>query len=299
MQLVVNAEHAGGHLVEALENLVHAEVHNGANAVHDHRGNAHLQNGGDDLPVGLHKLHTELHLGIVAQIQVDAQHRAGALADDRRHGGTGHAHLGHAPPAVDEHGVENDVDDGAGTLEDHGLHGPAGGLEQPLAEDLDENANGEDAADAGIGNAALNGFRHGGLHGVVGPDTEEAEEHKQRRSYQRQKYALARSPVDALLILPAQALAQQRIDAHANTHGKADLHILHRECQRKRRDRTLGHLGHIHTVHNIIKRLDQHGNDHRQGHIYQQLSHRHNAHFVLLQRLFLHNVLLSILSDSS
>ena len=40
MQLVVNAEHAGGHLVEALEDLVHAEVHDRADAVH-HDGTNH------------------------------------------------------------------------------------------------------------------------------------------------------------------------------------------------------------------------------------------------------------------
>ena len=100
------------------------------------------------------------------------------LTYDRGIGGSLYAHCGETAESVYQNGVENDVDDGAGALENHGLRGPAGGLEQPLAEDLDKNANGEDAADAGIGNAALNGLRHGGLHGEVGPGSEDAKEHE-------------------------------------------------------------------------------------------------------------------------
>ena len=267
--------------MEALEDLVDAEVHHGADAVHNDGGNAHLQHRPDGLPAGTHIPDVQMDLRVVPQIHIDAQHRAYGLAQHGGHRRAGNAHLGHAPPAVDKHRVQNDVDDGAGALEDHGLEGPARSLKQPLAEDLDEHTGCEDAADAGIGNAALHSLGYGGLHLVVRPDPENAEEHKQRRGDQRQEYAVARGPVGTLLVLAAQALGQQGVHAYANAHPKSDLQILHGKGQAQSRHRALGNLGHIDAVYGIVQGLDQHGNDHGQGHVHQQFSHRHRAHFVV------------------
>ena len=187
-----------------------------------------------------------------------------------------------------QHGVQDDVDDGAGGLDDHGLGGPAGGLEQPLAEHLDKDTHRQQAADAGIGDASLHGLRHGGLHLIVGPNAEAAEKHENGGGNAHEQKALTGCPVGGFLILAAQALGQQGVYAHTDAHGKTDLHILHRKGQAQGGHRAFGHLGNIDAVHDVVKGLHQHGNDHRQGHVDQKLSNGHYAHFVLSYGFCLH-----------
>ena len=155
-------------------------------------------------------------------------------------------------------------------------------MQQPLAEDLQKGACHKQAADPGIGDAALYGGSHIGLHGVIGADTENAEKHEQSRDNGHHHQAVSGGFVHRLLVPLSQALAQQGVDTHAHTHGKADLQILNGEGQGQGRYRTVRDLGHINAVHHIIKGLHQHGKGHRQRHIGQQLSHRHGAHFVFL-----------------
>ena len=96
------------------------------------------------------------------------------------------------------------------------------------------------------------------LHLIVGPNTQEAEDHENGRGDQRQENAVAGSAIRTGLVALAQGLAQQGVDTHANTDGKADLHILHRKCQAQSRDRRLAVAGDINAVHHIVKCLDQH-----------------------------------------
>ena len=74
----------------------------------------------------------ELHLGITFEIEEPDQHSGHPLTNDGGHRRAGNAHGRRAEPAVDQNGVENDVDDGSGALGYHGIKGPAGGLQQPL-----------------------------------------------------------------------------------------------------------------------------------------------------------------------
>ena len=182
---------------------------------------------------------------------------------------------------MDKDGVQDNIQDRAGKLNKHGLEGPSGGLEQPLTEDLGKNTYRKDTADAGVGNAALHRLPDAGLHLIIGPYSKEAEQHKNRRTHQRQKDALSCRPVSGFLILPPQTLGQQGVDTDTHAHGKANLHILHREGQGQGRHGTLRHLGHIHAIHNVVQRLHQHRNNHWKRHVDQQLPHGHNAHFVL------------------
>ena len=282
LQLIVDAEHAGGGFLEALENLVHAEVHHGADAVHDQRGDAHGQNGIHGFLPGPQIGQAQHHVRVPLDIEVDAGGRSDPLADDCGHSRTGDAHGGKPKSAVDEDGIQNDVDHRTGDLGDHGVHRSAGGLKQPLPQNLGKAADGEDAANADVGGAALHGFRHSGLHFKIGPGTEETKEHKQRHGDQRQQDAVSGSVVGGLLVFLPQAFGQQGVDAHRNTHGEADLHILHRESQGQGGDGAFGHLRYIDAVHHIVKRLNHHGDDHGQGHVIEQLPNGHDPHFVFL-----------------
>ncbi len=282
LKLEVNAEHAGGSLVEALQYLDPAEDHDGEHAVHDDGGNTHRQDGAHDPAVQPEVAVAEGDIVVIACVQVHAHDSAAPLTDDGGDGGAGGAHGGQTEPAEDEHGIQQNVDDGAGGLSDHALNGAAGGLEQTLSQNLGEGAHSENAADAGVLDAVLHGLRHVGLHLIVGTDAEEAEEHKDHGDNGHQDKAVAGGAVDGLLIMLAQALAEQGVDTDADTDAEADLHILHREGQGQGRHGALRNLSHVDAVHHVVQGLHQHGDNHGHCHVGQQLAHGHDAHFVLL-----------------
>ena len=168
------------------------------------------------------------------------------------------------------------------------MEGTAGGLKEPLAQDLNEDTKAKDAANRSIDDAALHGLSHIRLHLEIGTGTENAEKQEHHGSDQHQQDAVAGGAVSGLLIPFAQAFAEQRVDTDTDTHGKADLQVLHRERQGKGRDGALRDPGHIDAVHHIIECLDQHGYHHRQRHIHQQFADGHDAHLILFQSILFH-----------
>ena len=168
------------------------------------------------------------------------------------------------------------------------MHRPPRGLKQPLPQNLKEHTHGKNTADPGIGNAAFHSLRNLRLHGKIPADAEQTEEHEQHHGNQLKKNSVSRRAIRGLLILLPQALGQQAVYTNTQSHREAHLQILHREGQRQGGNRAFGHLGHIDTVHNIIQRLNQHGNNHGQGHIHQELRYGHHAHLVFCQGFRFH-----------
>ena len=64
----------------------------------------------------------------MAQVAVQVQKPADDLTNYRGPGGAGHLQPGQAEVAENQNGVQNDVDNGPGSLTEHGVKGPAGGL---------------------------------------------------------------------------------------------------------------------------------------------------------------------------
>ena len=195
-------------------------------------------------------------------------------------------HGGQTEPAEDKDRVEQDVEQGAGGLQHHGEHAPAGGLEQPLAEDLGETACGEDAADGKIGAAALDGLCHIRLHFKVRSCAENAEQAEGGRKHKHEEQAVSRGQIGVLCIPLAEGAAEQGVDADGGADAAADDQILHRECQTQRRDGGFADVGNVDAVDDVIERLHQHGEDERKRHVHQQPCDRHGAHFVFLMNLF-------------
>ena len=288
LELEVNAEYTGAGLSEALKNLVHAEIHHGADTVHHDGGNTYRENRTDGGSSGLQVLKAKLNILVMLQVEDNYQQSTCPLADHRSYRRTGDAHGGNAKPAVDEDGVQNDIHHSAQALGNHGVEGAAGGLEQPLAHNLHKDAQAENAADGSIDDASLHSLLHIGLHLKIRTGAEDAEQQEQGRGDQHQGDTVAGSITHRLLVLLSQALAQQRVHAYADAHGEANLQVLHRECQGQRRDGTLGNLGYIDAVHHIVKRLHQHGNDNGQRHVQQQLANGHNAHLIFFHFVHTH-----------
>ena len=287
LELEVDAEDAGGGLGEALEDLVDTEVHDGADAHHDDGGDAHIQDGADHIAVRLQVAAAELlELPVVLQIQRHGEDGGEPLADDGGEGCTGDAHGGQAEPAEDQDGVEDDVGDSAHGLGDHGLEGVAAGLQQPLEEDLNEDADGADGDDGQIDAAALQGLGDGGLGGKEGAGEEQSEDHEQGGEQAGKPHAVAGGAVGALVVLLTQGFRQQGVDAHAHAGGAADEQVLDGEGQTQGGDRGLGDPGDIDAVHDVVKRLNQHGDHQGQRHVDQQLADGPGAHLVALGKGF-------------
>ena len=81
---------------------------------------------------------------------------------------------------MDQNGVEDDVDNSTGGLGDHGVHGTAGGLQQTLAQNADEYTKRKDTADRRVGDTGFHSLGNGGLHLIIGANTEETEEHEKK-----------------------------------------------------------------------------------------------------------------------
>ena len=289
LELVVDGEHAGGGLAHAFkthEDLVHGEVHHGADGVHDNGGDTHGQNGFENIRAGYDGLQGEVDIGVVLQIEEQGQQRGGKLTGHGGDGSAGGAHGGDAQElhTENEHRVQKDVDDGAQTLGDHGVGGAAGGLKHPLEEDLKENAGGEQGADPGIGNAAFQDLCRCVLHHIIRLSTEQTEEDKQGGGYQTQENAVSGYPVSPLTVAFAQGFGQHGVDTHTDTDAKADLDVLYGECQTQGGNGGFRIAGDIDAVHHVVERLDQHGGDHGQRHVKQQFADGHDAHFVFSQR---------------
>ena len=267
LQLEVDAKHTHRchlHSLEGVENSGHAQVHHGANSHHNDGGNAHRQNGTQRFALRLAVFKTQGNIGVLGKIEINTQAGSAELTNDRGHRCAGNAHFGEKAPTKNEAGVQNHIHDGAGALGDHGVNRSAGGLQQPLAEDGNEHAQGADAANGGVDGATFDNQRIVGHHFVIASGAKNTKEHKDHSDHAGEENAIAGSPVGLLTIALTQGFAQQRIDADANAGGKTDLQILHGERQAHGRHQLIGFFclgvdaGHKETIHHIVQRLNQH-----------------------------------------
>ena len=78
-------------------------------------------------------------------------------------------------------------------------------------------------------------------------------------------------------------IGDDRVHAHAKADGHGVDEILHRVDERERGHGVLTDLRDKEAVHDIIERVDQHGNDHGQRHGQQE-----RQDLALLHKVFLH-----------
>ena len=263
------------------EDLVHQEGHHRADGHHDDRGDADGVDTADDPPVGAEGAKAQTDVGVFLHVKVDRQGAAAALADDGGDGGTGHPHLKHE----DEHRVEDDVDDGACPLRNHGVDAPSGTLQQPLEHDLTEQGKGAAGDDLQIAVAHVNDVLLIGLEGEQRIAEGKSQHSGNHKPYKGQKHAVDGHLVGPVLLSGAQCAAHQRVDADGRTGAQTDHKLLGGERQRNGGQCVLTDHGHEHTVHHIVKRLHQHGRDDGQGHIPNQFANGHDAQLVFLHLL--------------
>ena len=222
---------------------------------------------------------------VFPKVQNTGKQHGHDLADYRRGGCAGYPHFWEAKKPEDHDGVQNQVDDGSGGLGAHGEQRLARGLKQAFKGNLPENAKGNHRADRQILGAVIHDFPNVCLGLEEKAGKEKPEDNESQRAEDSQENSVVGSPVGLCKIFFAQALRQQGVDPHACACGDGDHQVLYREGQRYGSQGVLADHGHKHAVHNVVERLNQHGNHHGQGHSDQQAVDRHDAHFVLPGRV--------------
>ena len=270
---------------EVEEDDVEEEGHHRADRHHDDAGHADGADALDDAAVRMEAAQADMQLVVLLAVKIDGQQAGHDLAEYGGGGSAGHAHI----QQEDADGVEDDIDDRAHALGNHGVDGFARGGEQALHGDLAEHAEGQAAYNGHVVHSVLD---HGfilGLHGEEGAGAENAEQEEQHIAAGDDEDAVVCHAVGMFRILCAQGAGDQGVDAHAHARGKADHQVLRREGQGNGVQRLLGNHADEHGVYNIIERLHQHGNYDGQRHGRNQLADGHYAHLVFLYRLILHS----------
>ena len=231
-----------------------------------------------------------MHLRIFEVVERHGDDRADALTDHRCPGSAGDAELREAEQTEDEDRVEDDVRDRAGQLRDHGIDRAAGRLQEALEGDLDKNAERAQNADVQIRDAVIDNGLDIRLRAHIGADAEQTGDKHEQIAQQRQQQAVDRDLVDTLGVFLAQRTRQQRVDADAKADGNSDDDVLPRKSHGHRRERILADARDKDTVHDVVQRLHEHGDHHRDRHRQQELIFGHCAHFVFTKGFFRHIV---------
>ena len=217
------------------------------------------------------------------QIKVQRHARAAELADDGGHGCAGGAGKGFTAVAEDEDGVQHDVDDGTDELAAHAQVGAARCGQQLFAHGLHKQAKAEHRADGQVADALLDDLRIVGLCIEVGLHAGQANDKKYRKAAKGEEDAVFGGLVGAVLVLFAEALGQQRVDADTGADADRDHDVLQGKGQRNGGQGALADVGHEDGVHDVVQRLYQHRDHHRDAQFDEQGVDGHGAHDVFLR----------------
>ena len=282
LELEVDAEDGDRRGREGHQDLVHEEGHHAADALHGDAGQADDIDALDGFCTGAEAVPADLDVGVLLQVEEDGGTGTAELADDRGHCRAGGAGQGLTAVAEDEDGVEHDVHDGADELAAHAQVGAAGRGQQLFAHGLQEQAQTEHGTDGQVADALLGDLHITGLRIEIRLHAGQADDEKCSKAAQRQEDAVFSRLVGALLVFFTQALGQQGVDADAGADTDGDHHVLQREGQRNGGQRTFADVRDEDGVHDIIKRLDQHRDHHRDAQLDEQRVDGHGAHDVFL-----------------
>ena len=239
-----------------------------------------------------------MHVGILAAVQDQRKHKGDDLTGDGGDGGTRDLQPRHSAQAEDQDRIEDDVDDRAGALRDEGIDGAAGRLQQALEDDLAEDAERDDGDDADILRAVADDGGVVRLRAHERLRAEDAEQGGQHRAAQGKEEAVQCRAVDLVLIFLAQRAREQGVDTDGDAGRYTDHDVLHGEGEGDGVERVLidvGDFGDEGAVNDVVKRLYEHGQRHRQRHGKQQPTDRTHTHFVLFQRFHSNFLILLIL----
>ena len=212
-------------------------------------------------------------LGPDAADQEKADQGAGDLADDGGHRRAGHPHVKNK----DQDGVQNDVDDSAGALDNHKSGRVPGGLEDPLTGKLHTYADGKAAADAQVVDPLPDDLRRAGAGAQVGLTGEQPKQEKEHPAGQIEQIAVQNGAVGLAGAALAQPAGQHGAEAHPGAGAEGDHQRLDGVGVGQGQKGRVADAGDVDAVHQVVHRLHQHGEHNGPGHVDHQPSHGHRA----------------------
>ena len=206
------------------QDLVQSQGHHGAQGLHDNGRAADAVDVPDGGGAGAEAPQGEPHHAVAGH-QHKAHCHANQLAQHRGDGGACHAQGGEGAQAEDEHRVQDQVDDCADALDDHGPHRIARGLKHPLAGELHADPQREHGHNGEVLSAV---FPHQGVAveeahkaGAQG----QAEDQKDHPGEQIEEIAVEGHGAGGLRALFAQAAGEHGVDAHAGATQMATIMV--------------------------------------------------------------------------
>ena len=196
------------------------------------------------------------------QVEVNAEKRRRALADDGRDRCAGDAEPGESEQTENQNRIQNDIDDGAGGLQNHTVDSAAGRLQKPFVRDLEKQTDRAAAHNLKIGRAV--GADHGILCLSVDKRLCEKQSHKQKNNKMKRgdKQSHSCCFISFFKVLFSERAGEQCVDSDAHTGSETDHQVLQGKSERYGCQCALLNLCDKDAVHHVVQCLNEHGNHH-------------------------------------
>ena len=135
---------------------------------------------------------------------------------------------------------------------------------------MENGAAGEEHHDAGIGDTEGEHFRRIGEQPEKGLDEKQAEQDKQQGMDAGQEEAVRHGAVRLVPVARAELPGNVGVEPHAGADGQGQDKVLDRKGIEDRQIGAVADLCDEHAVHNVVQRLDEHGENRWEGHAHQQ-----------------------------
>ena len=232
LQLKIDTEYSSSRRIEDQKDFVKAKYHDRADGLHDDGRNADSIDFADDLFVWPEFLHVDTDLFVDADVEKGAQSSADDLSDHGRDGGSCHLQPRKAEQSEDQDRIQDDIDNGAGSLGDHSVKSFAGCLEKSFHGNLYVNADGADGDDFHILDPILDDRFLRRLRNEKQPGAKDPDKSGEQKADDCKKNAVFRRKVGLFKLFFAQAAGKEGIDADTGTDAYGDHQILDRKSKR-------------------------------------------------------------------
>ena len=244
---------------------------------HHEGGDAETQARKDDLRVELHILLPKVQKGLLSGQETKDPERTDRLAEDRSECGTLHAH----PQYEDENWIQDDVDDGTDHGGQHTDFCEARGRDEGVHAEDDHHEDGAEDVDACVGQCIRQGDRTGTEEAQQGRREHIKDEGQHERKAHQDGEAVADDLFRGLVVLRTHRNCGARCTTGTRQHGEGvDQHK--DRCEETDAGQCvctdLCHVTDVDPVDDIIKKIDDLGDDGRDRELGEQLRDAAAAH---------------------
>lgn len=276
LEFDVHTEDRDSHGGKRHQDPVHEHRHETHDSLHDHGGDANLQNTQHKRPIPPEFPDIHVDLRDFSVRYPDPQAHGGDLADHRGDCRSGDSEI----ESEDEDRIQDDVDQCPGSLDREIVHRPACRLHDALKGDLEENREGEPAADLQVGIPLGNDLRFPGEEPEKPARSQEPEGQEQQPADQRQQHAIEDGLTGHLRFLFPEIPRQDCIESYADTAGYGNHQRLDGIAETDGKQGLLGVAGDEHAVNDVVQSRQKHAQGYGNGHRNHQMADVHGFQFV-------------------